>query len=50
VHLPLADALAGVFEAAIDAGDGEKDWSAIALQSKPKAIVKASGSAGARSN
>jgi 3-hydroxyisobutyrate dehydrogenase-like beta-hydroxyacid dehydrogenase len=31
--LPLADALAKVFEAAIDAGDGDKDWSAIALQS-----------------
>jgi 3-hydroxyisobutyrate dehydrogenase-like beta-hydroxyacid dehydrogenase len=32
--LSLADALAAVFEAAIEAGDGEKDWSAIALQSK----------------
>jgi 3-hydroxyisobutyrate dehydrogenase-like beta-hydroxyacid dehydrogenase len=32
-NLPLADALAKVFEAAIDAGDGEKDWSAISLQS-----------------
>ena len=40
VNLPLADALAGVFEAAIDAGDGEKDWSAIALQSKPKVIAQ----------
>jgi 3-hydroxyisobutyrate dehydrogenase-like beta-hydroxyacid dehydrogenase len=34
-HLQLADALASVFEASIDAGDGEKDWSAIALRSTP---------------
>jgi 3-hydroxyisobutyrate dehydrogenase-like beta-hydroxyacid dehydrogenase len=34
VKLPLAEALANVFEAAIAAGDGEKDWSAISLQSK----------------
>ncbi len=32
--LPLAESLANVFEAAIAAGDGEKDWSAISLQSK----------------
>jgi 3-hydroxyisobutyrate dehydrogenase-like beta-hydroxyacid dehydrogenase len=38
VSLPLADALAKVFEAAIAAGDGEKDWSAIALQTAQKAL------------
>jgi 3-hydroxyisobutyrate dehydrogenase-like beta-hydroxyacid dehydrogenase len=34
-NLQLADALANVFDASIAAGDGEKDWSAIALQSLP---------------
>jgi len=33
--LQLADALADVFEAAIEAGDGAKDWSAISLRSRP---------------
>ena len=36
-HLPLGNALAATFDAAIAAGDGDLDWSAISLQSKPKA-------------
>jgi 3-hydroxyisobutyrate dehydrogenase-like beta-hydroxyacid dehydrogenase len=39
-NLQLADALAQIFEEAIDAGDGEKDWSAITLRAKPRANVR----------
>ncbi len=37
-NLQLAGALANAFDAAIAAGDGEKDWSAVALQARPKSL------------
>jgi 3-hydroxyisobutyrate dehydrogenase-like beta-hydroxyacid dehydrogenase len=40
-NLPLASALAGAFDAAIAAGDGEKDWSAVSLQAQPKSLSRA---------
>jgi 3-hydroxyisobutyrate dehydrogenase-like beta-hydroxyacid dehydrogenase len=39
-NLQLADALAKIFDAAIEAGDGDKDWSAASLQAKPKALSR----------
>jgi 3-hydroxyisobutyrate dehydrogenase-like beta-hydroxyacid dehydrogenase len=41
-HLPLADTLGRIFDAAIEAGDGDKDWSAIALRAKGSAQPKTS--------
>lgn len=40
-NLPLASALAGAFDAAIAAGDGEKDWSAVSLQAQSKSLSRA---------
>jgi 3-hydroxyisobutyrate dehydrogenase-like beta-hydroxyacid dehydrogenase len=39
-NLQLADALAKIFDAAIEAGDGDKDWSAASRQAKPKALSR----------
>jgi 3-hydroxyisobutyrate dehydrogenase-like beta-hydroxyacid dehydrogenase len=38
--LELAAALADVFDASIASGDGEKDWSAISLQARPKTFSR----------